>query len=379
MFTTTRATHNYSIRFEGFFLNHWAEASIMYFLVYFVKRVRYFCSVNRDLGGDKMSAVKSKLDEHITKLESEGLFSGAVLVASKGELLLRQGYGMANYEHDVPNTPETVFRIGSITKQFTAFCILQLVDKGIIQLHDSVGKFIPEFPNGNIITIHHLLSHSSGILNPPSANDVRDSSRAKHSVDDLIDMFKDAPLAFAPGKGFKYSNSGYILLGKIIEVVGGGTYEEYLVDNVFRKIGMNQSGYDHSEQVLKNRAVGYVQFEGSLINSHYIDMSRPYAAGGLYSTVDDLYIWDKSLYSDNLLSEKTMTSMFTPYVGPYGYGWWIPEQERRAVWHGGIISGFTGMIIRYIDDNLTCIVLSNIDHSIARELGWELADLVFKT
>ena len=346
--------------------------------------VRYFYSVNQNVGGDNMSAIESKLNEHIVKLESDGRFSGAVLVASKGELLLRQGYGMASYEHGVPNTPETVFRIGSMTKQFTAVCILQLVDKGIIQLHDSIDKFIPEFPNGDIITIHHLLSHSSGIWNLTSAKDVRESSRANHSVDDLISKFIDAPLAFAPGEGFNYSNSGYILLGKIIEVVTGTTYEEYLVDNVFTKIGMNHSGYDHNEQILKNRAMGYVQLQDGLLNSPYLDMSWPYAAGGLYSTVDDLLLWDRALYEEALLTKESISAMFTPSAKVndaglgYAYGWFVNSTNPRVVFHGGSISGFRSIIIRHIDDYLTCIVLSNIRSELAVQLGWQLTNLVFE-
>ncbi|MCL6455148.1 MAG: beta-lactamase family protein [Alicyclobacillus sp.] len=329
-----------------------------------------------------MHPLYDALHQHLQASADQGKFSGAVLVASGGEIVLRGGYGMANYELDVPNTPETVFRIGSVTKQFTALAVLQLQERGLLQVSDPLATYLPDFPNAERITLHHLLSHTAGVWNYTETPAFLQMCRRHYTVDELIDTFRDAPLDFEPGEKFSYSNSGYVLLGKVIEVASGQTYEDYLEEHVLGPLGLQRTGMDHGETLVKGRAAGYQRREdGTLENAAYIDMSCPYAAGALCSTVDDLYTWDQALYAGKLLSAASFDQMFQPYSEDgYGYGWRIwSHNGRRLISHSGGVNGFASMILRFVDDRATVIVLSNILSEVASYTSLELADLLFAT
>ncbi|MFH7028713.1 MAG: serine hydrolase domain-containing protein [Heteroscytonema crispum UTEX LB 1556] len=293
--------------------------------------------------------MQSKIDNYLNAHVKINKFIGSVFIAQKGKILADKGYGMANYELDIPNTPQTIFRLGSITKQFTAMAIVQLQEKGLLNVNDPIIKYIPDYPpeTGKQITIHHLLTHTSGIPNFTGFPDYLETMMLPSPVEKTIARFKDKPLEFQPGEKFNYSNSGYILLGYIVEKVSGKTYETYLHENIFQPIGMKNTGYDHHSTILKNRASGYSLGNDGLINTAYIDMSMPYAAGALYSTVEDLYLWDRALYTEKLVSKTSLNKMFTPFKEDYGYGWFITKAfNHNLVTHNGRINGFSTNIHR---------------------------------
>ncbi len=240
--------------------------------------------------------LRPKFDEYMKKCVEVKHFSGAVLVSKGSETLFAKGYGFANAELEVPNTTRTKFRLGSITKQFTAMAILILKDRGKLKLEDPVGKYIDDSPKAwERVTIHHLLTHTGGV---PSYTD--DPAYVKkmmmpETVKSMIARFRDKPLEFKPGEKFHYSNSGYFLLGAVIEKLSGKSYETFLEDAIFNPLGMRDTGYDHAATLLAARASGYNLGDAGLRNAEYLDMAQPYSAGSLYSTVLDLALWDRAL------------------------------------------------------------------------------------
>lgn len=292
------------------------------------------------------------------------LFSGAVLIAQHGNVLLSQGYGMADREKNIPNTAQTRFRIGSLTKQFTAMAILILESQGKLNVQDSICDYIADCPTAwEAITIHHLLTHTAGITNFTGLPDYMRSRATPSAPLETIARFKDLPLDFQPGEKWNYSNSGYVVLGYIIEQVAGQSYENFLQASIFTPLDLGDTGYDHNSDGL---AVGYNDQDSSL-PADFIDMSIPYAAGALYSTVEDLYKWGQSLYTEQLVTQPYLDRMFAPHVflpnsqvNAYGYGWMTWEgPNRRASLHYGGIEGFASFIVRYLDDQITIIMLSN--------------------
>jgi len=322
--------------------------------------------------------IESKVDEYINAQMKLSKFSGSVLIAQEGKILVSKGYGMANLELDVPNTPQTKFRLGSVTKQFTAMAIMQLQEKGLLNVNDPIRKYIPDYPNGDKITIQHLLTHTSGIPNLTDFPEFEKKKMLSLPIDSTIAMFKSRSLEFAPGDSFKYSNSGYILLSYIIEKTSGKPYEVFVQENIFTPLNMTNTGYDHNETILKNRASGYTINDRGLVNAPYVDMTIPTGAGGLYSTTEDLYLWDQALYTEKLVSRISLEKMFTPFKGGYAYGWFVDEKlARKRVHHGGGIEGFVTNITRYLDDQVCIIVLANFDHAPVGTIGKDLAAIVF--
>jgi CubicO group peptidase (beta-lactamase class C family) len=318
----------------------------------------------------------SKIEQYMAAQVERGHFNGTILLAKNGQILFCRGFGMANLEHDIPCGPNTKFRLGSITKQFTAMAILILRERGKIAFTDKVGKYIPGAPKAwDEITIHHLLTHTSGIPNYTSFPDFLKTLRNPVTLDEMIAKFKGQPLEFKPGDKFKYSNSGYLVLGKIIESASGESYAAFLKKAIFDPLGMSDTGYDSSATIIKNRASGYSRLLGlAPINATYIDMSIPHAAGALYSTVLDLLKWDRALDSEQLVPAKSMEAMFTPFKEHYGYGWSISnklDQPRHA--HGGGIPGFVTDIQRYPQEKLLVVVLSNFESSRVGRIGNDLA------
>jgi CubicO group peptidase (beta-lactamase class C family) len=306
------------------------------------------------------------------------VFSGAVLVARDGKPVFRKAFGAANLEWDVPNTPETKFRLGSITKQFTATAILQLAEQGKLSIGDPVSKYYADAPAAWAkITLRHLLTHSSGIPTYtalPKFFDVE--GRLKHTPEEIIKLTRDKPLQFEPGTGYAYDNSGYILLGYIIEKVSGQTYADYIQTHIFDPLGMHNSGFDFTERVTPRRAAGYAPGPDGWINAPFLDMSVPYAAGSLYSTVDDMLIWDQALYANKPLKPASERQMFTDYGHKYGFGWVIDTQYGHGrIWHNGGINGFVSDFQRYPNDGLTVVVLSNFSGAPVDLIATQLAGL----
>jgi len=327
---------------------------------------------------DRPSAAElnSKIEEYMVARVGRDHFSGAILLARNGQIVFCHGYGMANLEHDIPCTANTKFRLGSLTKQFTAMAILILQERGKISVNDKIKKYLPDAPKAwDDITIHHLLSHTSGIPNYTGFPDFLKTLRIQIALDDLIAKFKDKPLDFKPGEKFKYSNSGYIVLGKIIEVASGRNYAAFVKEAIFDPLEMHDTGYDNPALILKQRASGYTRILGlAPANAVYIDMSIPHAAGALYSTVLDLLKWDRALDSEKLVARKSIEAMFTPFKDNYGYGWTIDaklDQPRYA--HLGGIPGFVTVIQRFPAEKLLVVALSNVDSARVDRIGNDLA------
>jgi CubicO group peptidase (beta-lactamase class C family) len=326
--------------------------------------------------------LSSKIGQVMDALAEQDSFTGAVLVARNGEILLSQGYGWADWEKQLRNTPQTKFRIGSVTKQFTATVVLLLQAEGRLDVQDHMCVYLPECPAAwQEITIHHLLTHTSGIPNFTGFLDYRKLQATPSAPGQTIARFKDKPLDFKPGEKWSYSNSGYILLGYIIEQASGQSYETYVQGHIFEPLEMRSSGYDHNDGSL---AIGYTGAKSSWKEAGYIDMSIPFAAGALYSTVEDLYRWDQALYSDRLAPQETLGLMFTPFVkvnndASYGYGWFIGKMgNHQVISHGGGIDGFLSEIRRYVDDRVTLIVLTNRDTTNIRDVADQIEQVIFE-
>ena len=315
-----------------------------------------------------------QLDELLNQYHDYGKFNGSVLVSEQGKVIYKKGFGQANMEWEIPNKPNTKHRLGSITKQFTAMLILQLAAKGKLDLHAPISKYLPDYPkeSGDKITTHHLLTHSSGIPNYTAfPGFFEEESRDPYKPEEFIKKFQDKGLEFKPGEKFNYSNSGYFLLGVIIEKLTGKTYEAMLQDNIFTPLGMDDSGYDNHGTIIKNRATGYEKNGNNFVNSNYLDMSIPYAAGSLYSTVEDLYIWDQALYTNKLLPKEYMALFFKPYIAAFGnsdyaYGWGVGKEaigntkdSIAVISHGGGINGFNTEISRSTSDKSLVVLLNN--------------------
>jgi D-alanyl-D-alanine carboxypeptidase len=310
------------------------------------------------------SVLAAKSDALIAPIVNEGQFSGTVLVARNGVPVFRQAFGLANREWGIPNTPDTKFRIGSITKQFTATAILQLAEAGKLSVDDPVSKYYLESPPAwSGITIRHLLTHTSGIPSFTATPHFFDQqARLDRTPKEIIELTQDKPLEFAPGSKYAYDNTGYIILGYIIEKASGETYANYIQHHIFDPLAMKSSGYDVSETLIPKRAAGYSRGKDQFTNARFISMTEPYAAGSLYTTVDDMLTWDQALYAAKVLTPASLQAMFTDYGHGYGFGWVIDNQfGRRHIVHAGAVNGFITRVDRYPENKLTIVVFSNED------------------
>ena len=333
----------------------------------------------REVGSDKEATMR----ELCLATADTGLFSGAVLVVEQGEVIYKDAFGMANREWDILNTTDTKFRLASVSKQFCSMLVMQLVQEGKVQLDDKISDYLPYYrkDTGERITIHQLLSHQSGIKDFTAGFDYRGTiSRLSFGKDEFIKQHCSGDLSNEPGTIYSYCNAGYIILGRIIEKVTRKTFEQNLHDRIFTPLAMNNSGYDRNRYVIARRASGYTYGPFGLENAEYTELdSSPGPAGALFSTVEDMFLWDRALYTDKLLDKKHRDLMFTanrdvPEVkaaggrrhSVYGYGWQIytrthPVTKRRTkvINHGGAIQGFRAMECRLVDDDAFVIVLCN--------------------
>lgn len=315
------------------------------------------------LGNAQADGLEAKVDAYVKPLLEMKAFNGSILIAKKGQVLLSKGYGMANYELDVPNTPQTKFHIASISKSFTATAILLLQERGLLNVSDKLTKYISDYPNGDKITIHHLLTHTSGIPDINQFPDYNDKSKFPQTPASLIERFKQSPLNAQPGERYGYSNSNYNLLAFIIEKVSSKGFGDFLRENIFDPLGMKDTAHDsRATALVKNRASGYVPAGvDSLENAPYLDWTIKTGNGSLYSTVGDLYKWDRALYTEKILKRGSLDLMFTKHVDDaVGYGWFISRRlNRNAIRMNGRSPGFQGEIHRYVDDDVCVIVLGN--------------------
>lgn len=306
-----------------------------------------------------------------------------VLVARGEEILYTKAFGMANLELQIPMRIDHVFRIGSITKQFTAVAILQLVEQGKLSLQDELTKFIPDYPTqGNKITIENLLTHTAGIRNFSSIEEVTKQGMVDFTPNEMIDLFKNQPIRFTPGTKWEYSNSGYFLLGYIIELITGESYATYLEKHIFQPTGMHDSRYASDRKIVSNRADGYSMSDQGIENSAYLSMTQPYAAGAIQSTVEDLYKWNKAVHSNKLITKQSLDRALTPFKlasgeeTKYGYGWRFGYvQESPSLWHGGMINGFIAMAMYLPNEDVFVAVLSNCDCNSPEDVTAKLAAL----
>ncbi len=286
-------------------------------------------------------------------------FMGSVLVARDGKVLLNKGFGSANLEWNIPNSPTTKFQIASLTKQFTAASIFLLEERGKLNTNDPVKKYLPDAPAAwDGITIYNLLTHTSGI---PNSYDGITSWRQTKTPEQLVAAFQNKPLDFKPGENYRYSNAGYYLLGYLIEKISGQSYGSFLQQNIFKPLGMNDSGYDSNSEIIQHRASGYHLGKSEPENSDYYDVSLRFSAGGIYSTTEDLLRWEQGLFGGKLLFSASLKKMTTPFKDDYACGLAVSDIDgHRAIDHGGAMDGFNSDMVYYPDDKLSVIVISNL-------------------
>jgi CubicO group peptidase (beta-lactamase class C family) len=312
-------------------------------------------------------ALAKKIDEVMTEVYKPGQPGAAIVVRKDGRTILRKGYGTADLELGVDVEPDMIFRLGSITKQFTAVSVLMLAEQGKLGLQDEITKFLPGYPTqGRTITVEHLLTHTSGIQSYTDLPEWLSLWRKDFSVKELIDFFKDKPMQFEPGERWAYNNSGYILLGAIIEKVSGESYEKFVDGHIFKPLGMKSSCYGNTERIIPRRIPGYQSGQDGIINAPYLSMTQPYAAGSLLSNVDDLAVWSEAVFSGRLLKKEWLDKAFTPYKlkngesTGYGYGWFVAnERGHRSIEHGGGINGFTTYEMTFPEDRIFLAILTN--------------------
>lgn len=304
--------------------------------------------------------IASRLDTLVKAYVNAAGFEGAVLVATKGGVIFEKGYGYRNKATKKLIDTNTIFQIGSITKQFTSAIVLQLLEENRLSLQDSLTKYIPDYPGGNQITIEQLLTHTAGVYNYTNdAAFVEHGSTHPISRDSMIARFEYKPLDFSPGKKYSYSNSGYFLLGYIIEKITGQTYFQVVRQRIFQPLHMDHSGFDFTDLNSRDKAIGYISPEGA-VPAAIIDSSVSFSAGAIYTTVGDLYKWDRALLAGNILGPASQQKAYTPHLARYGYGWVIGVVDgKKVVQHGGGILGFVSNILRIPEDETCIVMLSN--------------------
>jgi CubicO group peptidase (beta-lactamase class C family) len=317
----------------------------------------------------------ARMEQVIQTYTANQRFMGAVLVAKGTEVVLTKGYGSANLEWEVPNSPATKFRLGSITKQFTAASILLLQERGKLNVQDPVKKYMADAPAAwDKITIYHVLTHTSGIPSFTSFPEYAKWEPFATTAAEEVAWFRDKPLDFVPGEKWSYSNSGYVLLGYLIEKITGGSYEKFVRENIFTPLGMKDSGYDSNSAVIARRAAGYTAGKNGLENSGFVNMTIPFSAGALYSTTEDLLKWEQGLFGGKLLSAASLKTMTTPFKNDYACGLGVRTKNGRTVIeHGGGIEGFNTQLTYYPDDKLTVVVLGNVNGAAPGEIAAKLA------
>lgn len=327
------------------------------------------------------------VDQHIEK-DGPGV---AVIISQNDKVLFQGAQGMANIEHSIPLTIDSVFRLGSITKQFTTAAIMMLQEQGKLSIQDNIKMYVPDFPTGgNKITIEHLMTHTSGIANYTNDRDLfAKEIQVPITLDDMLKRFEAHPMVFKTGDEMRYSNTGYVLLGKIIEVASGQSYAEFIEQNIFKKLAMNSSRYG-GDQIIPNRASGYETAHGEVVNASHIDMSWPHAAGSLLSTVGDLNIWNKAIRNGKLISEESYQQMIKPFklndgtFSDYGYGFGISKLNKYdTIEHGGGIPGFVTWAVYIPSEDLYVAALTNSGNGdpgvVARSLIAKLLDIDLPT
>lgn len=329
-------------------------------------------------GKGRAQARVDRMDQIVRSYSDNHQFMGSVLVVQGDKVVFEKSYGDANLEWNIPDDSLTKFRIGSMTKQFTAASILLLEERGKLSTDDLVKKYMPDAPPAwDKITIYHLLTHTSGIPSFTSFPDYHATEATPTAPKALVDRFRDKPLEFQPGEKWNYSNSGYVLLGYLLEKISGQTYADFVAENIFKPLGMKDTGYDSNSAIIPHRATGYSPSPNGPVNAGYIDMTIPFSAGALYSTTHDLLLWEQALYGGKVLSAASLKKMTTPYKQDYGCGLMIHATKGHLEYeHGGGIEGFNTEMAYYPDDKLTVIVLANLNGGAPGDIAGKLAAVV---
>ena len=319
-----------------------------------------------------------RMDEIANYYYNQKQFMGSVLVARGDQAVFSKSYGYANLEWHNSFTADTKFRLGSLTKQFTAACIMLLQEDGKLKTSDPISKYMPDAPAAwRTITLRNLLTHTSGIPNFTSLPDYPRTQALPTTPEQTIARFRDLPLDFQPGEKFAYSNSNYILLGYIIEKTSGESYIQFLTQRILQPLGLNDTGYD-SPRILPHRAAGHTMHDKEIENTSLIDMTVPYAAGSLYSTTTDLMRWNLGIYGGRLLKPASLTEMTTPFKDNYAYGIGVTvEYGRKKISHGGGIDGFNTSLIYFPEDRVSVVALSNLNGRGVDEIANKAADIFY--
>ncbi|GAA0192534.1 CubicO group peptidase (beta-lactamase class C family) [Brevundimonas nasdae] len=318
-----------------------------------------------------------RMDQVVRAAADKDEFSGSVLVARDGQILLDRGYGLANREWSIPNDSATRFRLGSVTKQFTAVAIMLLNERGQVDLDAPVKTYLPNAPAAwDRMTVRHLLTHTAALADYTRLEDFEAKKTLPTTAEALMARFRDRPLAFQPGEGWAYSNSGYVVLTAIIERVSGQTYADFVVQNLFHPLNMGDSGYDSHDVILPRRASGYTPSGEGVINAAYVDMSVPQGAGGLYSTTHDLLKWEQGLFGARLLKPQSLAILTTPYRNNYALGLEVAKDgDDTIISHSGAIDGFNTYLAYDTTNRMTVVVLGNLNGAAPLKLGGELMTL----
>ncbi len=330
-----------------------------------------------------ISDYQSIVDKYIPK-DGPGV---SVIMSKNGKVIFKGAQGMANIEHQVPLNTDSVFRLGSITKQFTTTAIMMLQEQGKLSITDDMKKYVPDFPTeGNTITIENLMTHTSGIANYTNDRELFTKEiQVPITLDNMLKRFEAHPMVFKTGDEMRYSNTGYVILGKIIEVASGQSYAEFIEQNIFKKLGMNSSQYG-GQQIIPNRASGYESDHDKVVNASHIDMSWPHAAGSLLSTVGDLNIWNNALQNGTLISKASYQKMIKPFklndgtFSNYGYGFRLSKLNKYdTIEHGGGIPGFITWAVYIPSEDLYVAALTNSGNGnpgvVARSLIAKVLDI----
>jgi CubicO group peptidase (beta-lactamase class C family) len=324
------------------------------------------------------ASFRERLEQIANSYTADNTFMGSVLVARGNEILLNKGYGKANLEQNTPNDPNTKFRIGSLTKQFTAALVLLLQQDGKLRIEDPVRKYLPDAPKSwDKITLTELLGHNSGIPEIQSDPRFRSWAMSPHSHAEEFALFKDRPLNFEPGSKNEYSNSNYLVLGAVIEKVTGEDYGTLLRNRIFKPLGMNDSGVDKDGLVLPKRAQGYNNNNGRLVPAPSESMSVPWSAGSIYSTANDLLRWERGLFGGKVLSAASLKAMTTPSKVSHGFGVGVTTEDgMKLVEHNGAIEGFVAHLAYVPKPRITVIVLSNVFGGAPPAMGNQLVEVM---
>jgi CubicO group peptidase (beta-lactamase class C family) len=323
--------------------------------------------------------IEQKIDELLTAYAKQNKLNGSVLVAQQGKVIYQKGFGYRNAETKTPNDVNSIFQIGSITKQITAAVIMQLQQEGKLSVQDKLSKYFPGFTNGDKITIENLLTHTSGIYNYTNDTVIMKNDVTRHyAQEELMKLFKSYPSDFEPGTKWNYSNTAYSLLGYIIEKVEKKPYEKVVRERIFQPLGMVHSGFDFTNLSSPDKTKGYFSLNPKPMPAPIVDSTIAFSAGAIYTTLADLYKWDRAIYTNKILKPESWKSVFTPYKNKYGYGWGIDSMYGRQITsHSGGIHGYSSYIIRFPQDEVVIIAFDNSSSNALGTISKDVAAIIF--